>query len=109
MKGIRFFEEFRNSAKTTTMGTCVALFVCNGAYMSGTQICYEALSGLFDQPDSPVCSGGVSLSYLRSRCKRVTEQEARKIHPALFKRLGEPEEVQEDMALRKTIREALHD
>ncbi len=92
MKGIRFYEEFKNSAKTETAGTCIALFVCNGTFISGPEICYEGLSGLFDQPDSPVCSGGVGLSYLRSRCKRIPEWRARLIHPRLFDRLDEPEE-----------------
>lgn len=89
MQGIRFYEEFKNTSKTRGAGTVVAALVCNGLYYSNGKACYGALSGVYDRPDSPVASGGVSLEYLAQKCKHISESRAREIHPELFKRLDE--------------------
>ena len=67
----------------------VAALVLNGIYWSSGTWCYEAVAGLFDQPNSPVAGTGVAIDYLRGRCKRVSEAKARMIHPALFRRLDQ--------------------
>jgi hypothetical protein len=87
MTGIRFYEEFNDRSKRKASGTVVAALVLNGTYGSGSKVCCEAIAGLFDQPDSPVAGTGVALDYLRQRCRRISEIEARAIHPALFQRL----------------------
>lgn len=48
---------------------------------------YDCFAGIFDHPDSDVATSGVSPEYLRERCRRISEQEARRIHPRLFQRL----------------------
>ena len=87
MNGIRFYHEFTNTRKRQSAGTIVAACVCNGVFFSTGKACYEAFVGVFDQPDSPVNFSAVSLDYLRTRCKRVSERQAREIHPRLFERL----------------------
>src|SRR5258708_16009167 len=89
MNGIRFYEEFRDKSKAQSAGTVVAALVCNGSYWSTDKVCYEAICGLYEQSNSVVCGGGVSLDYLRARCKRISEIKARTIHPSLFERLDE--------------------
>jgi hypothetical protein len=90
MKGIRFFHEFKDKGKRQSAGTVVAALVGNGHFRTGNQICYEALAGLFDHPNSVVCGTAVSLDYLHEKCKRIGEARAQTIHPALFQRLNQP-------------------
>ena len=87
LNGIRFYEEFEDKSKRTSGGTVVAALVLNGTYRSSGKVCWEALAGLFDQPNSPVAGTGVALDYLRQKCKRISQIKARAIHPALFERL----------------------
>lgn len=90
MTGIRFYQEFRDNSKRQPGGTVVAVLVLNGGYWSSSTWCYEAIAALFDQPNSPVAGTGVARDYLRLRCKRISEAQARTIHPALFERLDQP-------------------
>jgi hypothetical protein len=98
MKGYRFYLEYPDSkskVKATCKntgshsGTCVAL--CDGKehiYIDQRgNIMQEAFTGVFDKPDSPVCFSAVSWGYLRSNCKRISEHQAKGIHPALFERI----------------------
>jgi len=45
---------------------------------------YDCLTGIFDRPNSDVATSGVTPDYLRKRCRRISEAEARRIHPAIF-------------------------
>ena len=87
MNGIRFYEEFTDKSKRQPGGTVVAALVLNGSYWSSGKICYEAIAGLFDRPNPPVAGTGVARDYLRQQCKRISEAQARTIHPVLFERL----------------------
>ena len=87
MKGIRFYLEFTDRSKRISGGNVLAALALNGRYWSEGRSCYEAIAALFDQPNAPVAGTGVSLDYLRQTCKRISEGEARKIHPKLFERL----------------------
>ncbi len=87
MRGICFYQEFRNKSKRTSAGTIIAALVCNGVYWSHGNTCYEAIAGMFDQPNSPVAGTGVACDYLRQKCQRVSEAKARILHPVLFERL----------------------
>ena len=89
MKGIRFYLEFTDRSKQRSEGNIIAALAINGAYWSDGRICYEAIAAVFHFPDSPVAGTGVALDYLRVRCKRVSEMEARLVHPTLFRRLEE--------------------
>ena len=87
MNGLRFYLEFKDKSKRKPGGTVVAALVLNGTYWSSGRCCYEAIAALFDRPNSPVAGTGVALDYLREKCKRISEANARSIHPALFERL----------------------
>ena len=87
MSGIFFYQEYRDKSKHESAGTIVAALVCNGLYWSSGKICYEAIAGLFDRPNSPVAGTGVAMDYLRQKCKRISEAKARTIHPTLFESL----------------------
>jgi len=89
MNGIRFYLEFTDKSKCTPGGTVVAALVLNGSYWSSGTIYYEALAAVFDWPNSPVAGMGVACDYLRQKCKRTSEANARTIHPALFERLDQ--------------------
>ena len=47
----------------------------------------EGLAGVFARENSPVAWTGISAEYLRRKYRRVSEQRAREIHPALFRYL----------------------
>jgi len=87
MNGIRFYLEFTDLSKRKSGGNVVAALVLNGIYWSSGQPCYEAIAALFDRPNSPVAGTGVALTYLRLKCRRISEAKARAIHSALFRRL----------------------
>ena len=87
MNGLRFYLEHKDKSKRQPGGTVVAALVLNGTYWSSGRCCYEAVAALFDWPNSPVAGTGVALDYLREKCKRISEANARSIHPALFERL----------------------
>ena len=50
---------------------------------------YGCFAGISDAPNSYVLTSGVSPEYLRERCRRISESEARRIHPRLFQRLDD--------------------
>jgi len=84
MNGIRFYLEFTDTSKRKPGGTVVAALVGNRLFWSTGKVCYEAIAAVFDWPNSPVAGMGVACDYLRQRCKRISEANARTIHPALF-------------------------
>jgi len=95
MKGIRFYLEYPNAAEKRK-ATRQALGNHTGniiATLEGTEMVgrngpqIDALAGVFYTDNSPVASGAVSFEYLRERTKRISEAQAREIHPELFKRL----------------------
>lgn len=97
MNGYRFYIEFpdkKSKRKATRKnlvghsGTVVAIMPDCGRH-NGNGYAYECVSGVFDHPNSQVCGGSVSPEYLRDVCLRVSEKQAREIHPALFEYLDE--------------------
>lgn len=80
MKGLRFYEEFINKRRKESAGTVIAVGESN-VLGDGT---FEAVGAVFDRPNSPVASTSVHHSYLFKNCRRISEQKAREIHPALF-------------------------
>lgn len=91
MRGVRFYEEFdnkRNKRKGISQGNVVAVFPENKRlehYADGTaDLVLDCIAAVYSYPDSPVCGCGVSWGYLRESCKRISETEARQVHPQLF-------------------------
>lgn len=92
MKDYRFYIEYstpRNKRKNHNGINCIAVYTDKDAANPGH---YMALSAVLAHPEpntSALCWGEVSYEYLISNCKRVSEQQARLIHPHLFERLSD--------------------
>ena len=89
MKGVRFYQEFAHKGMELSEGNVIAVLVANGWNPSEDGRSYDAIVAAYERPNCPPCSGSVTSGYLRARCKRVSEAQARKIHPALFTMLDE--------------------
>ena len=103
MKGIRFYQEFRDARKRVPTGNVFARMLpdpeaectCEDhpnpdcpAYVAALFRQHpEGFVPIYDWPNSAVAYSGASDEYLRKRCKRVSEAKAREIHPRLFERL----------------------
>ena len=63
----------------------------------------DCLSAVYGWPDSAVCSSSASLGWLRSNCLRVSEKQAREIHPNLFATLAswERSEIESQKAIER--------
>ncbi len=86
MENVRFYEEYespRDKRQHKGNGNVFALFVWSGQDRSRL----GGIGALYDTPNSPVCGTGVSVDWLRKKCRRISEQRAREIHPRLFERL----------------------
>ena len=97
MNGYKFYLEYPNNREKRNgtrkvlgnhSGTILAVVddtvrVSNGAVM------HDAISAVQDIPNSGTCFGTVSQSYLDRDCKRISEVQAREIHPVLFQRLDD--------------------
>ena len=94
MKDFRFYLEYpslKDKRKGTRkslgnhLGTCVA--VSKSFYIQNGEIYNECGGGIFEKPDSVCTWTACTDGYLRDKCKRISEKQAREIHPNLFKYL----------------------
>ena len=95
MKGYRFYLEFNSPADKRAgrdNGNVAAVIVEDGIFWSGDVACYEAIGNVFSHANSMVCGTSVSVDYLATYTKRISEQEAREIHPNLFAYLDSEED-----------------
>jgi hypothetical protein len=93
MRGYRFYLEHDSPTekrKGKHRGTVFALSVKSplryDKHADG-KWCQEGAGSVFNTPNSPVCWCETSIKRLRDVCKKISEAEARKIHPALFQHL----------------------
>lgn len=87
MVGFRFYLEYATPAakrRREHSGNAIAIGVPVQIF-AGT---CEALVALYDWPNSSVCGGSIDRAYLPKYCRRVSECEARAIHPAMFDHLA---------------------
>jgi hypothetical protein len=89
MKDFRFYQEFGDAKKTVPTGNCIATYTATMPESLAINRTVECFSGVYFEPDSPCCFGSVSVKYLGEKCKRVSEEKARAIHPKLFRRIEE--------------------
>lgn len=97
MKGYRFYLEYpdKKSKRSATRkelgnhsGVVIALMLEAGTYFNiENQECSESIRAIRKYPNSVVSLSGVNLTYINKSCKWISEEQARKIHPKLFKRL----------------------
>jgi hypothetical protein len=96
MNGVRFFLDHKDEKakrKGQHQGNVTAILVANGIFYSDNRACYEAIGAVFFRPNSPCEGTAASLEWMRTCGKRISEKEAREIHPELFWYLDDnPEE-----------------
>ncbi len=94
MKNFRFYLEYetttlKNKATRKALGYHMGT-VC--AVLLGTSPSSELLEGfggIYEYGNCPVVWSAISREYIEKYCKRISEKQAREIHPDLFKRLDE--------------------
>jgi len=104
MKGYRFYADYDSAAHrrrdTTphgraTLGSTpeppknvIAVYLEKGgrpvSIFDGVNWKAECAAATFDVPNSDVSTTAASFSYLNERCRRISEAEAKRIHPRLF-------------------------
>ncbi len=93
MRDMRFYEEFQDRHRTRSRGTVIAVNVATEeitkAYNGKRYRIYEAIASVYDYPNSPVAVSGTSTLYLRAACRRISEANARELHPRLFAYLSD--------------------
>lgn len=98
MRGIRFYLEYSSPTEKNKAtrkqpgnhtGNVFAAFVENGSYPCGDGGCVDGVGSVFYQPNSVVVGTGASWKFLQENCLRISEEQAREIHPALFERLDQ--------------------
>ncbi len=107
MKGWRFYLEYPNKteqkkgrARLDSLGNhegnVVAISLREDGWfdywITATGVSLSAVVGLFFCTNSTVCFSSVGEEYLSCCCKRVSEQIARQVHPALFEYLEQNNE-----------------
>lgn len=90
MKGIRFYELFRDKRAGVSEHTCIAVAHEQRHFDAVSGWVYDAIGPLMVDAapnTSALCGCGVSAGFLAESCRRVSEARAREIHPALVARL----------------------
>lgn len=94
--GFEFYEEIARANDNTecSKGTVVAVDVSPTSWwrwnFDAQDYVRGAFGGVYDTPNSPVCSTNVSKGYLREHCCQISEERARELHLALFEVLEAP-------------------
>ena len=95
MKDITFYLEYPNRTEKNKAtrknvgnhrGTVLAVDKKQW-WVRDNEINMDAYGALRDIPNDVVCGTTCSEPYLRSNCKRISEKQAREIHPMLFQYL----------------------
>ena len=100
MKGIQFYLEYPNKTEKhkgtrkslgNHSGNCIAVILNenNRRLWQGNTLCFDVIGNVFDIPNSSCCFSSASLDYLNENCKRISEQQAKEIHPKLFDYLNQ--------------------
>ena len=98
MKGYIFYLEFptakakRKATRKNLVwhsGNCIAVASDRAEQVEQWRVnkCYPAFTAVQDIPNNQCCFNQVSPDYLSERCKRISEAQAREIHPNLFYRI----------------------
>lgn len=98
MKGYIFYLEFptaqakrKATLKNLTghSGNCIAVTSDKTERYAQWRVngCYPAYVGVYDRVNSACSSEYVHPDYLAERCKKISEAQAREIHPNLFYRI----------------------
>lgn len=98
MKGYRFYEEYgnaKNKRAGISQGNVFALELDTTGrpiYSHDCLTCY-GVGAILWSANSPVANCSASPEWLGESCKRISEKEARRIHPVLFDYLDDTPEI----------------
>ena len=89
MRGYNFFEEYRDEAMVASSGNVIAIDIGGGPFVQDGGVCFKAVAPAPEHqvPNSPVRMILFNAEYLGMRCRPVSEERAREIHPKLFEYL----------------------
>lgn len=90
MKGYRFYKEYdspQDKRKDKPNGNVFATDEYQSPFRSEWGWNISGYGSVYPEPDSPCVYTSASMDWLRTCCKRISEHEAREIHPNLFKRI----------------------
>lgn len=80
------------AARGAHVNVCAIVTEGAGArFLSGRDVMSEGFTSVYGRSNSPVNWGAASRDYLRTRCVKIDESTARRLHPALFERLDAAE------------------
>jgi len=85
MKGVTFYAEYWLKAdKRKKRGTPTVLAAYGKVFKSNGVYCRESVSCAIQGNRELFSSGAASLDYMRDYCTRISEAQARLIHPEIF-------------------------
>lgn len=89
MKGYRFYKEYDSPVDKRKDKPNGNVFAVCGKHYSGQshQPFVDGFGAIYYEPNSPCVFTSAHLDWIRDYCKRISEREAREIHPNLFKRI----------------------
>jgi len=102
MKGVRFYAEYDDgkhrrrdtvgsrsklAATPTPAKNVIAVYLGDDGRPLWGGDSMDCAGAIFHEPNSDVAGTGVSYEVLRERCRRISEAEARRIHPRMFEYL----------------------
>lgn len=96
MKDFRFYLEYESTADKRRgtrkalgqhTGNVIAVDSTLRSYYTRGGEMIECYSGTFSTPNSPACWTSANREYLHKKCRRISEAQAREIHPLLFVRM----------------------
>jgi len=98
MKNFRFYVEYdstKEKRKATRKnlgnhtGNCLAILLDgNKPLYHNNSTTIDCISGVSFIRNSNCCFSGCSTAYLHNNCKRISEKQAKEIHPKLFNYLN---------------------
>lgn len=91
MKGYRFYKEYDSPVDKRKDKPNGNVFATWGEPYIGQEheLFIEGYGAVFYDPNSPCSFTSAQLAWVRDYCKRISEREAREIHPNLFRRIEE--------------------
>lgn len=109
MKGYRFYVEYSDKTEKNKTrlegnhnGNVVAIMLDENdrpiSHVRESGIVYECIAAVHHHENSGVAGTFIGREYKQSKLKRVSEEKAREIHPRLFERLDETEELEKAYA-----------
>ncbi|HJU90116.1 MAG TPA: hypothetical protein VJ672_12025 [Gemmatimonadaceae bacterium] len=92
MRGYRFFEEYVDETRSQSLQSVIAVQTFEGPWVKEGGVCFPAVcspsaGGKTFEKNSAVIRLMFNAEYLGTHCRRITEAQARTIHPKLFEYL----------------------